>query len=36
ASTHRTSVAVCGCPSAHTRRLWLSVFVRVCLSAHTE
>ncbi|KAG5384685.1 hypothetical protein IGI04_036155 [Brassica rapa subsp. trilocularis] len=35
ASTHRTSVAVCGCPSAHTRRPWLSVCVRVCPSAHT-
>ncbi|KAG5374505.1 hypothetical protein IGI04_042185 [Brassica rapa subsp. trilocularis] len=23
---------VCGCPPAHTRRLWLSVCVRVCLS----
>ena len=31
ASTHRTSVAVCVCPSAHTGRLWLSVCVRVCL-----
>ena len=43
ASTHRTSVGVrqhtqdvCGCPSAHTRRPWLSVCVRVCPSAHTE
>ncbi|WZY93715.1 hypothetical protein YC2023_066044 [Brassica napus] len=26
---------VCVCPSAHTRRLWLSVCVRVCPSAHT-
>ncbi|CAG7863401.1 unnamed protein product, partial [Brassica rapa] len=26
-----TSVAFCGCPSAHTGRLWLSVCVRVCL-----
>ncbi|KAG5373966.1 hypothetical protein IGI04_042713 [Brassica rapa subsp. trilocularis] len=26
---------VCGCPSAHTGRLWLSVCVRVCPSAHT-
>ncbi|WZY93951.1 hypothetical protein YC2023_066280 [Brassica napus] len=25
ASTHMRSVAVCGCPSAHTGRLWLSV-----------
>ncbi|CAG7870697.1 unnamed protein product, partial [Brassica rapa] len=31
ASTHRTFVAVSGCPSAHTGRLWLSVFARVCL-----
>ena len=31
ASTHRISVAVCGCPSAHTRRLWLSLCDRVCL-----
>ncbi|WZZ15499.1 hypothetical protein YC2023_108588 [Brassica napus] len=31
ASAHSTSVAVCGCPSAHTRRLWLSVCDRVCL-----
>ncbi|WZY93970.1 hypothetical protein YC2023_066299 [Brassica napus] len=31
ASTHRTSVAVCGCPSAHTGRLWLSVCVCICL-----
>ncbi|WZY93888.1 hypothetical protein YC2023_066217 [Brassica napus] len=30
-----TSVAVCGCPSAHTGRQWLSVCVRVCPSAHT-
>ncbi|WZY93786.1 hypothetical protein YC2023_066115 [Brassica napus] len=30
-----TSVAVCGCPLAHTGRLWLSVCVRVCPSAHT-
>ncbi|WZZ15509.1 hypothetical protein YC2023_108598 [Brassica napus] len=30
ASTHRTFVAVCGCPSALTRCLWLSVCVRVC------
>ncbi|KAG5397623.1 hypothetical protein IGI04_019437 [Brassica rapa subsp. trilocularis] len=29
-----TSVAVLGCPSAHTGRLWLSVCVRVCPSAH--
>ncbi|WZY93891.1 hypothetical protein YC2023_066220 [Brassica napus] len=36
ASTHRTSVAVRGCPSAHTGRPGLSVCVRVCLSAHTE
>ncbi|WZZ15153.1 hypothetical protein YC2023_108242 [Brassica napus] len=35
ASTHRTSVPVCGCPSAHTGRLWLSVCVRGCPSAHT-
>ncbi|KAG5385448.1 hypothetical protein IGI04_036918 [Brassica rapa subsp. trilocularis] len=35
ASTHRTSVAVCGCPSAHKRRSWLSVCVRLCPSAHT-
>ncbi|WZY93799.1 hypothetical protein YC2023_066128 [Brassica napus] len=43
--THRTSVAVHqyiyqhdvrGCPPAHTGRLWLSVCVRVCLSAHTR
>ncbi|WZZ15503.1 hypothetical protein YC2023_108592 [Brassica napus] len=26
---------VCGCPPAHTGRLWLSVCVRVCLSANT-
>ncbi|WZY93927.1 hypothetical protein YC2023_066256 [Brassica napus] len=26
----RTSVAVCGCPSAHIGRLWLSVALRVC------
>ncbi|KAG5374358.1 hypothetical protein IGI04_042338 [Brassica rapa subsp. trilocularis] len=25
---------VCGCPSAHTGHLWLSVCVRVCTSAH--
>ncbi|KAG5373999.1 hypothetical protein IGI04_042684 [Brassica rapa subsp. trilocularis] len=31
ASTHMTSVAFCGCPSAHTGRLWLSVCIRVCL-----
>ncbi|WZZ14842.1 hypothetical protein YC2023_107931 [Brassica napus] len=30
-----TSVAVCGCLSAHIGRLWLSVCVRVCPSAHT-
>ncbi|KAG5414504.1 hypothetical protein IGI04_002071 [Brassica rapa subsp. trilocularis] len=30
ASTHRTSIAVRGCPSAHTRRPWLSLCVRVC------
>ncbi|KAG5397420.1 hypothetical protein IGI04_019234, partial [Brassica rapa subsp. trilocularis] len=35
ASTQRTSVAVCGCPSAHTGRLWRSVCVRVSPSAHT-
>ncbi|WZY94053.1 hypothetical protein YC2023_066382 [Brassica napus] len=35
-STHRTSVAVCGCPSAHTGRPGLSVCVHVCLSAHTR
>ncbi|CAG7870845.1 unnamed protein product, partial [Brassica rapa] len=35
ASTHRTSVAHCGCPSAHTQRLWLSICVRMCPSAHT-
>ncbi|WZY93936.1 hypothetical protein YC2023_066265 [Brassica napus] len=36
-STHRTSVGVrqhthdvCGCPSAHTGRMWLSVCVHVC------
>ncbi|WZY93774.1 hypothetical protein YC2023_066103 [Brassica napus] len=41
-STHRTSVGVsqhtqdvCGCPSAQTRRLWLSVCVCVCPSVHT-
>ncbi|WZY93935.1 hypothetical protein YC2023_066264 [Brassica napus] len=41
-STHRTSVGVrqhthdvCGCPSAHTGRLWLFVCVRGCPSAHT-
>ncbi|KAG5374291.1 hypothetical protein IGI04_042390 [Brassica rapa subsp. trilocularis] len=41
-STHRTSVGVrqhthdvCGCPSAHTGRPWLSVCVCVCPSAHT-
>ncbi|WZZ15631.1 hypothetical protein YC2023_108720 [Brassica napus] len=40
--THRTSVGVrqhtqgvCGCPLAHTGRLWLSVCVCVCSSAHT-
>nr|VDC69265.1 unnamed protein product [Brassica rapa] len=35
-STHRTSVCVlCGCPPAHTGRLWLSVYdVFVCPSAH--
>ncbi|WZY93923.1 hypothetical protein YC2023_066252 [Brassica napus] len=40
--THRTSVGVrqhtqgvCGCPSVHTGRPWLYVFVRVCPSAHT-
>ncbi|KAG5397404.1 hypothetical protein IGI04_019218 [Brassica rapa subsp. trilocularis] len=26
---------VCGCPSAHTGRSWLSVYVCVCPSAHT-
>ncbi|CAG7863222.1 unnamed protein product, partial [Brassica rapa] len=38
-STHRTSVGVrqhtqdvCGCPSAHTGRLWLSV----CVRQHTQ
>ncbi|WZY93677.1 hypothetical protein YC2023_066006 [Brassica napus] len=30
ASTHRMSVAVCGCPSTHTGRPWLSVCVHVC------
>ncbi|WZY93906.1 hypothetical protein YC2023_066235 [Brassica napus] len=42
-STHRKSVGVrqytqdvCGCPSAHTGRLWLSVCVCVYPSAHTE
>ncbi|KAG5384479.1 hypothetical protein IGI04_035949 [Brassica rapa subsp. trilocularis] len=42
ASTHRTSVVVrqhtqnvCGCPSAHTGRPWLSVCLRVCPPAHT-
>ncbi|KAG5374246.1 hypothetical protein IGI04_042428 [Brassica rapa subsp. trilocularis] len=35
ASTHMTSVAVRGCPPAHTGRPRLSVCVRVCLSAHT-
>ncbi|KAG5397423.1 hypothetical protein IGI04_019237 [Brassica rapa subsp. trilocularis] len=30
-----TSVAVCGCPSAHIGRPRLSVCVRVCPSAHT-
>ena len=30
-STNRTSVAVRGCSSSHTGRLWLSVCVRVCL-----
>ncbi|WZY99626.1 hypothetical protein YC2023_071955 [Brassica napus] len=35
ASTHRTSVAVCGCPSGHTGCPWLSVCVCVCPSAHT-
>ncbi|WZY93901.1 hypothetical protein YC2023_066230 [Brassica napus] len=41
-STHRTSMGVRqhtqdvhGCPSAHTRRSWLSVCVRVCPAAHT-
>ncbi|WZY72155.1 hypothetical protein YC2023_004395 [Brassica napus] len=29
-STHRTSVVVRGCPSAHTGRPWLSVCVCVC------
>ncbi|WZY93724.1 hypothetical protein YC2023_066053 [Brassica napus] len=29
-NTQMTSVAVCGCPSEHTGRLWLSVYVRVC------
>ncbi|KAG5409783.1 hypothetical protein IGI04_006102 [Brassica rapa subsp. trilocularis] len=32
ASTHRTSMAVCGCPSADTGRLWLSV----CVRHHTQ
>ncbi|WZY72148.1 hypothetical protein YC2023_004388 [Brassica napus] len=36
ASTHRTSVAVCGCPSAHTGHLCVFVCVRVCPSAHTR
>ncbi|CAG7863390.1 unnamed protein product, partial [Brassica rapa] len=35
ASTRRTSVAVRGCPSAHTGRPWLFVCVCVCPSAHT-
>ncbi|WZY99820.1 hypothetical protein YC2023_072149 [Brassica napus] len=35
ASTHRTSVVVRGCPSAHTRRPCVSVCVRVCPSALT-
>ncbi|WZZ15037.1 hypothetical protein YC2023_108126 [Brassica napus] len=42
-SAHRRSVGVrhntqdlCGCPSAHTGRPWLSVCVRVCPSAHTR
>ncbi|KAG5393536.1 hypothetical protein IGI04_023499 [Brassica rapa subsp. trilocularis] len=30
ASTHKTSVTVCSCPSEHTGRPWLSVAVRVC------
>ncbi|WZY94001.1 hypothetical protein YC2023_066330 [Brassica napus] len=30
-----TSVAIHGCPSAHTGCSWLSVCVRVCQSAHT-
>ncbi|KAG5374348.1 hypothetical protein IGI04_042328 [Brassica rapa subsp. trilocularis] len=41
-NTHRTSVGVrqhtqdiCGCPSPHTGRPWLSVCVCVCPSAHT-
>ena len=34
-STHMTSVAVHGYPSAHTGRLWLFVCVRGCPSAHT-
>ncbi|CAG7863577.1 unnamed protein product, partial [Brassica rapa] len=38
-TTHMTSVAVCGCPSAHTGRLWLSVYytqdVCGCPPAHT-
>nr|VDC66973.1 unnamed protein product [Brassica rapa] len=37
-STHKTYVAVRdvrGCPSAHIRRPWLYVCVRVCPSAHT-
>ncbi|CAG7870986.1 unnamed protein product, partial [Brassica rapa] len=34
-STHRTSMAVCGCPSAHTGCLWLSACdARGCPSAH--
>ncbi|KAG5409785.1 hypothetical protein IGI04_006104 [Brassica rapa subsp. trilocularis] len=31
-STHRTSVAVCVCPSSHTGRSWLSV----CVNQHTQ
>ena len=41
-STHRTSVGVrqkthdvCGCPSAHIGRLWLSVCVCGCSPTHT-
>ncbi|WZY93855.1 hypothetical protein YC2023_066184 [Brassica napus] len=41
-NTHKMSVGVrqhtqevCGCPSAHTGRLWLSVCVCVCPSPHT-
>ncbi|WZZ15511.1 hypothetical protein YC2023_108600 [Brassica napus] len=37
--THRTSVTVCGCPAAHTGRLWVSVSThRTCVGVrqHTQ